>query len=639
MPTDSACRTIAPIRALILFSSALLLLATLSPAESRAAGAFDLFTDVGSDTWMRDVAEHPEEAFTRFRDGISTAPPLAAANALSYLVAASNPHWLEIIDIGMNAADGRLQWSAEYTLEAIAFRKFPLKNAPYDYTHRYIGLLNDGGKAYSAWRKWAAGKTLKQEMTERESEVIRTIASTPDAAVRDAALGALVNTDMRSGLPLARLRRKVAEENRILDVLEACSRKGPPSVMLMYAYDSFGADEARLGRAVLPYTMDGVDPGIRSQALSTLLSRRSPLAAEILTGWILNPPGNMPRYALNHPVTICRDPKLIPIFLGALEAGEEGYLAKEMVIALYYMTKWDGFKQTPNDDRFDGPIITEWEAWWKRNRNRFPDSVRAIRIPRLPRRPRTGSAPGSPLPVMVWRDVSPDRGDGYWLIRPGAIRSRYETTGKPAPPDLMVLVCDDVDADDGVSSRAELCRIATELGSMLAIVQTPRLRLLSLDGPGAYTHGLASFLQSVRQDVEKSEGQTFHRAALVGMRRSGPDVLACGLTTQTPFQEFYIADAPFRMKELPSLVAAKGRCYTLLNTGVAPLVPKWQSDVAANILRRNGARVTFDRLEETADPSGAARTGYFGALSAAVLHRWGAGQAPHLSTGDSASFR
>ena len=286
------------------------------------------------------------------------------------------------------------------------------------------------------------------------------------------------------------------------------------------------------------------------------------------------------------------------------------------------MTKWDGFKQTPQDMRFDGAQITEWEGWWKRYRNQFPESARTTRIPRLPRRNRSAPGVASPLPSMVWRDLTPDLLSGYWLIGPAPVRESNNKSNLSAPPDLIDILAGDVDADDSMASRAELCRLAIETGSALAVVQIPRLFLLTLDGKDAYARGLESAVQSVRRDIEQSESRTFHRVALVGMRHSGMDVLACGLAKQTPFQEFCVLDSPFRMNELPPFKAARGRIFTLLTPGMPPAAPKWQSDVAANVLRRNGAIVTVDGPPINTGISGTAPGVYFDAVSAALMHHW-----------------
>lgn len=593
-------------------------------ADAQESAQKDLFSDVGSDKWMRYVEAQPEESFTRFRDGLAKASIPDAANALSYLFVACNPHWRELIDIGMNAADRRLQSAAEYALESVSFRKFPLMSAPYRPTLSYVGLLNDGGKAYAEWQSRTMGKTLEQAVTESESELIRTIGETTDASVRDGCLRALFLGDFRSGCPLAQLHRKVASERRILDVLEACVRKGPPSDTLFSAFVFFGADEALLRRVVLPYTGADAAPALRMAALNILLARRSPLAAAILTDMIVHPPKGMPRSELNYPVTICRDPKLIPIYLGALEAGEEGYLAKEMVIGLHYMTGYEGFTQVPRQTDFVGAPVTEWEHWWKINRSRFPENVRSIGIPRLPWR---GTMKlGFPVrpAAMGWRDLASDKRIGYWQICPPTRREADAAQGRPAPPDLILLVAQDIDADESLASREALCRAAQEAGCILAIVQPPLNKIQT--APGAVA--LQNLLQNIRREIERAEGRTFQRVALVGMRLSCPGVLACGLAKQTDFQEFCVVDTPFRLNELPSLRAARSRHFLLWTTGAASGAPKWQTDLASSMLRRNGAHVTMDSLPADGKRPAVPQTHYFDAVASLLLRQWGDGSPP-----------
>ncbi len=358
-----------------------------SRSQNHASSQFDsqniFIASVSSpDSLKQYLLRNADAGYALFKQGYSSASANNKCSMLRMLVSTGNSHVLEALDMGMEDASGVVQGVAVADLQSIAFGLFPLKDAPYDYKHRYRGSLNDGGKAYSAWKLHVAGLSAAQAIIQVESELIRGLRYSKKIEEREQIIERLVAADFRTDNPFGKLRAETAYKLHVLDSLEnTVVKPAGATIYSMYAFEVFKADEKTLQRSVLPYTRQGTENMVRSEALTTLARLGSPTGADLITELIVNESNSEPRSLLFQPVSTCRDARLIPIYIGALDSGMKGMVAKEMVIALQAMTLADTFTQKPSDQSFEGKKTSEWKQWWFENKHQFPNAAQKIDIP------------------------------------------------------------------------------------------------------------------------------------------------------------------------------------------------------------------------------------------------------------------
>jgi hypothetical protein len=346
------------------------------------------------------VETEPEISFEIVRDNWSTVAPANIKPFLMFLfVRANNPHVLDVIHLA--AMDGNP------TIHTQAFN-LVLNYAFDDFAHDQL--------AYLEWRKGIEGKSLDDVVRAGCRHFVDRLARA-DEAERNRLLNLLLRMDFSDSSPLSKLRRKVALEAGILEVLaRLLTPPDPPNAGAIYALRSLKPDDDYLRRVIVPLTTRSSQSYTRYAAASILGTVQKRWTADLLLKMLLDEYPSQESWALINTLSVFDDPHLIPGLIAVYEAEAETEDTSQVKPLLdFALNRMTHVQATQLHDGI------WWHLWWDRNRARFPEDVRALPFPKVKKRVFPGVS--VPRKRVEWVRIGDDPQRSYLLLSPGTLTS------------------------------------------------------------------------------------------------------------------------------------------------------------------------------------------------------------------------
>jgi predicted esterase len=363
--------------------------------------------------------------------------------------------------------------------------------------------------------------------------------------------------------------------------------------------------EAELRRVVVPLLAKGKPAQVRSTAISALGDKENAWAVDLILDAFkasLEEDGGRLR-ATTWPAASALasfdDPRVIPTMIAVIEADNTydtvygvGYFGLGRLTGVRY------------DESHDGAW---WRRWWEKNKERYPEAVRALEIPKLSKKQElTARKPADPLSDVADVPAQDLRAGGdekkrYFLI--GAVGEAKESAAGRGL--LIVLPGGDGSADFHPFIRRIYKNVLNERW-LIAQAVAPKWdenqfnRVVwptaSLRYPAA-KFTTEEFLQAIVADVRAKVKIDPRRVVLLGWSSGGPPCYATTLRPDSAVTGAFIAMSVFRSGQLPALEKAKGKAYYLLQSPEDRTTPMRFAEAAEQALKTAGAKVHLQRYE------------------------------------------
>jgi predicted esterase len=279
--------------------------------------------------------------------------------------------------------------------------------------------------------------------------------------------------------------------------------------------------------------------------------------------------------------------------------GDVGAAAPQYSVGYFGLSHLTG---VPYDKAHDGAW---WRRWWGENKGRYPQAARSLRVPEPPKNPPARPAPDDPLadiadvPARELRAGS-DEMKRYFLIG----------GGQAAPPAggyglLIVLPGGDGSADFHPFIRRmhknvlkDRWLIAQAVAPKWDGAQFDRVvwPTASLPYPAA-RFTTEDFIRAIVAEVRAREKIDPRRVFLLGWSSGGPPCYAMATRPDSGVTGAFVAMSVFRPDDLPTIEAARGRAFYLLQSPEDRITPMRFAEAAERALQAAGAKVRLRRYE------------------------------------------
>jgi predicted esterase len=362
--------------------------------------------------------------------------------------------------------------------------------------------------------------------------------------------------------------------------------------------------EAELRRVVVPLLARETPVAVRVAAIDALEGRHNAwavdLVLDVLKGSLEEDGVRLRIFAWAAVRTLASfdDPRVIPTMIAVIDADNTydtvygvGYFGLGRLTGVEYDKAHDG---------------AWWRRWWEKNKEKYPEVVRAVEIPELSKkRPRAEQAPADPLADMADVPAQDLRAGGddkkrYFLI--GARKAEPPAAGYGL---LIVLPGGDGSADFQPFIRRIYKHVLNDRW-LIAQAVAPRWDEDQFDrivwptatsGYPAARFTTEDFIQAIVGDVRAKAKINPRRVFLLGWSSGGPPCYAATLHKDSVVAGAFIAMSIFRPGELPALVNAKDRAFYLLQSSQDQVTPIQHAAVAEKALRAAAAKVRLSRYE------------------------------------------
>jgi predicted esterase len=294
------------------------------------------------------------------------------------------------------------------------------------------------------------------------------------------------------------------------------------------------------------------------------------------------------------------DPRVIPTMIAVIEAGNTPRTIYD--VGHFGLGRLTGVRF---DESHDGAW---WRRWWEKNRERYPETVRALEIPDLSKEQRRAEgvpAAGDP-PAKVADTPAQDLRAG------GDEKKRYFLIGakdRKPPADgyglLIVLPGGDGSADFQPFVR-RIHENALDDRWLIAQAVAPKWddaqfnRVVwptaRLPYPAA-RFTTEEFIRAIVDDVRARVKIDPRRVFLLGWSSGGPPCYATALRKESGITGAFIAMSVFWPGQLPALDNAKGKPFFLLQSPEDPVTPIRHAEAAEKALQAAGAKVRLSHYE------------------------------------------
>lgn len=280
-------------------------------------------------------------------------------------VFSSHPDTVKVLHLGATDPSTDMQnWTFQY-LKEIAFIEF--------------------AEDYSAYAPWAAkysdrpfDEVRRENLQRFLNEVAAAKGAEREKLYRKLGGARFGDWEMRSEVALQIVRSIFTSTGASRDAARAAS------TLLSFSKP----DESFLREVVLP-GLNSSSTELRLAALQSIAKEPAAWAEEALVSLLIRAvttPGRMDDdgFSIGQAFAERKDPKHIPLLIGAIVT----HNAYDSIYGLGYF----GLKELTGvayDETHDG---NWWKAWWEKNRQRFPESVRVLEIPKF-------EAPPKPDPL------------------------------------------------------------------------------------------------------------------------------------------------------------------------------------------------------------------------------------------------
>jgi predicted esterase len=503
------------------------------------------------------------------------------------------PRLLDGLDLGMRDRSPAVQgWAMDY-LSNLAFQEF-----------------SEDFQAYNAWYQANRDRPVPEVIAESArrfaAEAARTVKR--DAPKRASWLAQRADV-FRQG-PEA---RQAALDAGLLHTLErwaagADARSEREEIQL--AANALGVigqlkpKEAELRRVVVPLLAREKPLEVRAAAITALEGKENAWAIDHvldgLKGSLKEDTGNIraPVWAAASTLASFDDPGVIPTLIAVIDSDNTydtvygvGYFALGRLTGVRY------------DESHDGAW---WRRWWEKNKDRYPEAVRALEIPKLSKKgPPAERAPADPIADVEDIQAQDLRagGDGkkrYFLI--GAKDARPPAAGYGL---LIILPGGDGSADFQPFIRRIHKNVLNDRW-LIAQAVAPKWddnQFKQVVWPTAAVPYPAAkftteaFIRAILDDVRAKVKIDPRRLFLLGWSSGGPPCYTTALSKDSAVTGAFIAMSVFRPGQLPAVENAKDKAFYLLQSPQDTVTPVQHAEAAEKALQAAGARVRLQRYE------------------------------------------
>jgi predicted esterase len=544
----------------------------------------------------------PDSIYTILNSNWPTLTTEGKLYVLSCIVQNDNPRMLDILDLGVHDPAIMVQNRALQYCESFGFEAF---TEDYD--------------AYLKWRESSQNKPLKEVLAASLKSVVAAIPRA-DEAQRGVLFNILVRANFNATSQTSRWRRDAAISCRLADALLPWMKEQNNMMWTCFQIiRGLRPGEEFMRTKILPLADAKTETSVRYQALSTLGSPDNLLAIDPLLKMMRAEYPDAPCEMIGQAISQVGDPKVIPALIMMMETDNSPEGNRVIGNVLAPLTGVNN--SVVRDSRW-------WRSWWTRNSKRFSPEVRSTPFNKVTVRPRP--LPADPLsPVLraaqpMLKQVAGDVKRSYWFVdprpqfRPGSGAARPPvnvgaSVAQQAPPGLIVVLPGDGDGATASAFWQEAARKALEGRYCIAIVNAPKwsdtqaitwVTTVEMKRVKEAKFAAEALIQDVVKDVQAYRTIDSSRVILHGIGAGGVPAYCASLDASSTFTATFIASAPFRTAELPSLDSAKGKRYLIQNAKDDRAHPFWMAEAAQKLLQQKGAIVQMD-----------ATAGYLGSLS------------------------
>ncbi len=505
-----------------------------------------------------------------------------------------HPRLLDGLDLGMRDPSPDVQnWAINY-LNDLAFQDF-----------------SEDFPTYKAWYQANRDKPL----TEVIAQSARRCAdrSGPSGQDRRAAAGKQARR-VRSDLPASARSapggsglRSLANA-RTLD--DGAQQAGAPPKEIELAEDALRIigelkpGEAELRRLVVPHISKEKPAEIRTAAIGALGGRENAWAIDLLLVVLtqnLEDNGDQTRLIFWDTAGILAsfdNPRVIPTMIAVIDA--DNTYDTVYGVGHFGLGRLSGVTY---DESHDGAW---WRQWWEKNKERYPEPVRALKIPELPKRRQAAEpAPADPLadvadvPAQDFR-AGGDEKKRYFLI--GATDARPPAAGYGL---LIVLAGGDGSADFHPFIRRIHKNVLNDRW-LIAQAVAPKwdenqfnqvvwpTALLPYPGARFTTE---EFIRAIGDDVRTRVKIDPRKVILLGWSSGGPPCYAMALRKDSGVTGAFIAMSVFLPEPMLALENARDKAFYLLQSPQDQVTPVRHAEAAEKALQAAGAKVRLQRYE------------------------------------------
>jgi RNA polymerase sigma factor (sigma-70 family) len=502
-----------------------------------------------------------------------------------------HPRLLDGMDLGMRDRSPKVQeWAINY-LGGVAFQDFAEDFSAYQawYQANHVKPLTE--VIVGSVRRFAeqAARSVKSEAPKRVQLLTRHWSTFHLPEARRAALDA--------GLLRTLGRWASAADAGATDV------ENQLAIQAVTAIGQLKPGEADLRRVVVPLIAREKPAEVRNAAILALEDEQNAWAIDLLLDVLRTRPVERGQsFSAARALAGIGDPRVIPTMIAVIEADN----TYETVYGVGYfgLGKLTGVRY---DESHDGAW---WRRWWEKNKERYPEAVRALEIPRLSKSPSPPAA-AKPAPDDPPADVADVPAQD--LRAGGDGRKRYFLIGaKDAKPPaegyglLIVLPGGDGSADFQPFVR-RIYKNVLNARWLIAEAVAPKWDEKQFDqivwptAASPYPSARFTTEEFIRAIVDDVRRQRAHidprRVILLGWSSGGPPCYAMALRQDSPVTGAFIAMSVFRPKELPALENAKGRAFYLLQSPQDRITPVRHAEAAEKALQAAGVKVHLQRYE------------------------------------------